>query len=156
MSTSGKYIKGLVGVLILFAAAGICHGEIDAQKQLEFADGLFHRGFHSEAIAEYEEYLSQVPAGADATTAWLRLGRSAVVIGQYEKALTAFQHAKEGAGSLEQRLEAQVSCGEALFFLNRYVEVIAALKSSVEGSADPETRARALYYMGRAYLEADD
>lgn len=133
----------------------VAFGETNTQTQFEFANGLFHRGFHSEAIEEYGQFLKLAPDSPEAITALLRMGRSAVVIGQYEKALNAFKKAEEKAGSEEQRQEAVASQGEALFFLKRYKDTIRVLTPIAEGSVS-ETRARALYYLGRAYLESGD
>ncbi|HDP34943.1 MAG TPA: tetratricopeptide repeat protein [Candidatus Hydrogenedentes bacterium] len=152
-----SYRIGIISLLVVlsfvFCAAPV-HAET-TRDQIEFANGLFHRGFHSEAIEEYERYLSETPDGADALLAWLRMGRSAIIIGRYDKALRAFQQAEAKAETLEQRLDAQVSQGEALFFLKRYADAISILQAPSEGGA-LETRARALYYLGRAHLESND
>jgi TolA-binding protein len=155
MHITENRMTGLVLAIVL-AVSALAFGETTPQSQLDFANGLFHRGFHSEAIAEYEHYLEQSPDSPDAPTAWLRMGRSAVVTGQYEKAMKAFQNAEDGAATPEQRLEAQASRGEALFFLKRYKDAVGVLKPAVEGGGASETRARALYYLGRAQLESGD
>ena len=56
----------LVGVLA-FCCAG--HAQKSPQDQFDFANGLFHRGFFTEAIDEYERYLDQSPDSAEASTA---------------------------------------------------------------------------------------
>ncbi|HPO17364.1 MAG TPA: tetratricopeptide repeat protein, partial [Candidatus Hydrogenedentes bacterium] len=60
------------------------------QTQLDFANGLFQRGFYKEAVQEYEAYLKANPNSASAPTAWYRLGESAYSSGVYDKALSAF------------------------------------------------------------------
>ncbi|HEX72782.1 MAG TPA: tetratricopeptide repeat protein, partial [Candidatus Hydrogenedentes bacterium] len=62
------------------------------QAQLDFANGLFHRGFFAEAVEEYERYVADYPSGADLPTAHYRLGEAAYAVRQYEKALAAFDH----------------------------------------------------------------
>lgn len=126
------------------------------QNQIDFANGLFLRGFYEEAIDEYEAYLAAAPAGEDAATAWLRLGRCAVAVKNYDKALEAFRKAAEGAGDDTRRIEAQVSAGEALFFAGKHAEAIEALKGLAAKETPPEPRARALYYLGRSGAETGD
>ncbi len=144
----------------LFAAFAlcclVCRAETTAQDQRAFADGLFHRGFHSEAIEEYERYLEQAPDAPDASRTWLRLGRAAVMIAAYNKALQAFEQAETTAAEETERLEARISRGESLFFLERYDEAMSVLSAADALEAPPEPRARALYYLGRARYEAGD
>ena len=48
------------------------------QAQLDFANGLFHRGFNSEAADEYAKYLAEYPNGANRGVAEHRMGQAAV------------------------------------------------------------------------------
>ncbi|OQC07209.1 MAG: tol-pal system protein YbgF [Candidatus Hydrogenedentes bacterium ADurb.Bin101] len=141
-------------VLALFISLSIAHAaKAQSGNQLDFANGLFHRGFYKEAIAEYEGYLSNAPEGEDAATAWLRLGRSAVAIEDYARALEAFRKAEAATTDAGRRVEARVSAGEALFFSGKYPETIETLKD-LSGTATPEEpRARVLYYLGRSFIE---
>ncbi len=138
----------LVGVLA-FCCVG--HAQKSSQDQFDFANGLFHRGFFTEAIDEYERYLDQSPDSADASTAWLRLGRAAMAIEAYDKALNAFAHAASTAQTPVPRFEALVSRAEALFAAGRHDEVIAVLTEVNGADMPPEFRARALFYLGRAH-----
>ncbi len=134
----------------------VCRGETSADEQRAFADGLFHRGFYDEAIDEYERYLEHAPAEPEAARSWLRLGRAAIMTGAYEKALYAFDQAATVALTDMQRLDARISRGETLFLMERFGEAAEALAATAAAEAAPDTRARALYYLGRALHEVGD
>ena len=57
--------------------------------QLDFANGLFSRGFFEEAAEEYEVFLQANPSGPEAPNAWFRLGQCAQASGSAEKASAA-------------------------------------------------------------------
>lgn len=145
---------GCRALILLPALLGsIALAEADT-SQLDFANGLFARGFYEEAMEEYEDYLSAASETTDAVgTAWLRLGRCAIALQSYEKALQAFDHALTYSVSQTLRREAQVSTGEAHFFMSNYEDALKALQNVI-GKETPEAlRARALYYSGRSYAE---
>lgn len=144
-------LRGIV-LLVLAAFAGIASAET-GQNQLDFANGLFLRGFYDEAIDEYEQYLSAGPQSEDAAIAWLRLGRCAVAVKNYEKALDAFRKSEAATTDGGRRAEAQTSAGEVLFFSGKHAETIEALKGLTGKETPAELRARALYYLGRSSAE---
>src|SRR5690242_16778523 len=71
-----KNQKSLLPVLlsILFAAGVAFAADDPAATQMDFANGLFQRGFYQEAAKEYRTYLDQYPKGVEALTAMYRLG----------------------------------------------------------------------------------
>jgi hypothetical protein len=83
----------------------------------------------------------------------LRLGRCAVAITDYEKALNAFRKAETTTTDAARLVEARVSTGEILFFSKKYAEAIEVLKGLTGGDTPGEQRARALYYLGRSQAE---
>lgn len=139
-------------LIVLFLFAGNAPAET-GQNQLDFANGLFLRGFYDEAIDEYERYLAAGPQGEDAAIAWLRLGRCAVAVKRYDKALDAFRKSEAGTTDAARRAEAKTSAGEVLFFSGKYPEAIEALKELAGKETPAELRARALYYLGRSSVE---
>ena len=157
-ASTGKFLSQrglLLGTAVLMAAgvlSGIALAET-GQNQLDFANGLFHRGFYGEAIDEYERYLETSPSGEDAAMAWLRLGRCAVAVEKYDKALKAFRQAESLTGDAARRAEARVSAGETLFLGGKHAETIETLKEVSSKETPAELRARALYYLGRACAE---
>ncbi|MBW7863935.1 MAG: tetratricopeptide repeat protein [Candidatus Hydrogenedentes bacterium] len=124
--------------------------------QLAFANGLFSRGFFSEAVEEYEAYLTRQPSGPDAGAAWYRLGQSAQATNQPEKALEAFRKAAELPGDAAVQAQARLSLGETLSSLKRSKEAAEILEPLAGGDRPGEVRARALYYLGRARHDLGD
>ncbi|NLN92053.1 MAG: tetratricopeptide repeat protein [Candidatus Hydrogenedens sp.] len=127
-----------------------------ADEQLDFANGLFHRGFYKEALDEYQRWLDASPAADNAHIAWLRLGRCAMALNDHEQAVRAFEQAAQMAEGKEERGEAWTSAGEALFFQGDYQGAIGWLEKAGSETLTPEGRSRALFYLGRAKMEAGD
>lgn len=124
-----------------------------ADDQLDFANGLFHRGFYKEALDEYQAWLDATPAADNAYMAWLRLGRCAMALHDHEKAVTAFEQAAQMTESAQERGEAWTSAGEALFFKGDYEQAVGWLEKAVSAPLAAEGRSRALFYLGRAKME---
>ena len=119
------------------------------QDQLDFANGLFGRGFFTEAVEEYEAYLAKYPSGDQAGTAWFRLGQAAYATEKYDKALPAFEKAASLAEDPATKAQAQLGRGESLYFLKRPAEAVEFLKQVSGDGQGAEVRCRALYSLGR-------
>ena len=65
-----------IGTPFLLALIGAASVWSDEQSQIDFANGLFSRGFYEEAADEYRVYLKEFPAGKERQTALYRLGES--------------------------------------------------------------------------------
>jgi TolA-binding protein len=137
----------LFGFLLSLSAVAQVSGE---QDQIDFANGLFNRGFFSEAAGEYTRYIEAYPQGTHLTTAYRRLGDAAFAAGAYEQALKAFDASLERVDDAEARWQIRLSRGQALYFLERYDEALEALKPCATSEAPPETRGAALYYLGQS------
>jgi TolA-binding protein len=153
-------ILALTGLLILTTFhGGIAFAdelEAEGQKQLDFANGLFHRAFFEEAVEEYERYLTRFPNGTQRVIAWRRLGEAAYAAGGHEKALKAFEQLSELGLDETTRRETSLSKGEVLYFLKRYGDAVAVLTALTAPEVPPELRSRALYYRGKAHFEKGD
>jgi cellulose synthase operon protein C len=123
---------------------------VPGQAQLDFANGLFHRGFHEEAIDEYEVYLKAHPDSAQAPAALYRLGEAAIAVAKYEKALDALDRLIALKPDAELRWKAELSRGEVLYYLDQYGEAAETLEPLTDGKIPEANRARAMYYLGRA------
>jgi TolA-binding protein len=139
----------------LFASGGAGAEEPD-QAQIDFADGLFQRGFFKEAAEEYQGYLDSFSAGAHVSTALYRLGESEYALQQYEAALASFDKVL-GRADLDDtmRLRATLSKGEVLYYLKRLADAELTLQALASPEKSPEIRGRALYYLGKTYLDAN-
>ncbi len=123
------------------------------QEQLDFANGLFGRGFFNEAVEEYEIYLAKYPSGASAGTAWFRLGQAAYATEKYDKALPAFEKAAAALEDPAAKVQAQLGRGESLYFLKRQADAVEVLKTLAGDEQGNDARCRALYYLGRSHQD---
>ncbi|MCX5758757.1 MAG: hypothetical protein NTU83_09690 [Candidatus Hydrogenedentes bacterium] len=71
---TGRRLTVLAAVVLLAAMA---YAESPDQAQFDFANGLFQRGFHKEAVEEYKAYLEKYPQGEHVSVAQYRLGEAA-------------------------------------------------------------------------------
>lgn len=141
---------------LIFLAGAVAAAEPAGQAEFDFANGLFQRGFYKEAAGEYRSYLEKYPDGEQAVSALYRLGEAAYAAHDYEAALKAFDQllARKPEGEIIER--ATLSRAEVLYFLKRPADAAMALESlSGEGSSG-ETRARALYYLGKVNAESNN
>ncbi len=145
--------------LFAFSAAVFLSGsgfaEAADQAQIDFANGLFNRGFFQEAAEEYRGYLGQFPEGSHVVTALYRLGESEYATQNYEAALKAFNELLEH-NSVDDalRLRGALSKGEVLYYLKRMDEAAATLEPLAAEGVSADVRARALYYLGKFYHDA--
>lgn len=148
-----KRAVSLAAVLFL-GCAGVW-AESPGQAQFDFANGLFQRGFYKEAAAEYRSFLDKYPDAEQAGTALYRLGEAAYAAHDYEAALKAFDELparKPEAAVLER---ATLSRAEVLYFLKRPADAAMALEPLTGEGINSETRARALYYLGKVNAESN-
>lgn len=124
-----------------------------AQAQLDFADGLFQRGFFKEAREEYQKFLAHYETHAAAPLAWLRLAESAYALGEYAQALESVRKAAAMELPQDKRYRAAMLEGECLYFTKQYDAAVSVLKGLTEGEAAAVMQARPWYFLGKAYFE---
>lgn len=140
-------------VLVLLVSSSIVAA--DEQAQIDFANGLYARGFNEDAAAEYRAYLKDFPTGAHRLAAWFRLGECEAALGRHDAALEAFDKALEiGASDEEFGHRAGVRKGAALIELGRVDDAVAVLTPLGAAGTSPEVRGPALYYLGKAHFVA--
>jgi TolA-binding protein len=147
----------LIGVVFCFAAViGAEAQETQDQAQIDFANGLFQRGFFKEAQDEYRTYIEKFPQGQQLKTAYYRMGESAYSIKDYPSALDALDHALALETDPDIRRQATLSKGEVLYFLKRPEDAILVLEPLSGEGVPQDSRARALYYLGKIHSEMNN
>ncbi len=154
MKPAGKVSARWAILLVVTLSASFATG--DEQTQIDFANGLFSRGFYEDAAEEYRTYLQQYPGGADRDVASYRLGESQFATGQYADALSAFESALGSRVSGEIRERATLRKGVTLYHLNRLSDARAILDTLVQGGTAEANRGEALYYLGKLHFEASN
>jgi TolA-binding protein len=141
--------------LTLGAVALVCVAAVaDEQGQIDFANGLFQRGFYEEAAEEFQKYLVDFPQGAHIAVAQYRLGESLFGLKRYEPALAALNAALAAQGLAEEtRQRAALRQGEALYYLKKYEEAEPALQVLAGAESAAEVRAEALYFLGKVQFD---
>ncbi len=137
--------------LIIFAAIG---ASADEQAQFDFANGLFARGFNSEAAAEYRGYLKQYPQGPHRPEALYRLGESEFSLTHFAPAIEAFDQMLAAFPQHALAATAQGRKGVALYQLAKLDDAVAVLAPVARADTAPEVRAGALYFIGKAHFDA--
>lgn len=143
-------------VLILACGLPCVADDGPEQAQIDFANGLFQRGFHKDAMGEYKAYLDKFPEGQFVDTALYRLGEAAFAAKEYETALDAFDRvlARQADAAIEQR--AMMSRAEVLHALKRPADAILAIEPLTGEAVSPDIRARALYLDGKIHSDSND
>lgn len=153
----GNRRTGLAAALVLclgaLGASPVWSADDPGQAQLDFANGLFQRGFNKEAMDEYKSYLDKFPAGPAVNTALYRMGEAAYAAKEYAAALDAFDRYLAAETDAAGRQRASLSRGEVLLFLKRGPEAEKALDALTGADVPPEVRSRALYFSGKAKSE---
>lgn len=139
----------VVGALLLGAPVA----RADEQAQIDFANGLFARGFNDEAADEYRAYLESYPNGGHRAEALYRLGEAELALGHHPKALDAFDRLLKDFPRDALAPVAQNRKGVALYQLKRYKDAVATLSPLTKPDVAAEVRAGALYFLGKAYLD---
>ncbi len=142
-------------LVLLILLIPVCDAFSDTQEQtrIDFANGLFLRGYYEEAIDEYDKYIAQYPTGEYVTTAWRRLGEAAYALEQYDKALQAFETLGSFALDDSEQQRIRLSKGEVLYHLGQYDASLNLLQLLTVPEVSETLRTRALYFAGRALLE---
>ncbi len=125
----------------------------DEQGQIDFANGLYSRGFYSEAAAEYRTYVKQYPEGAQRLTALYRLGESESGAGNHEAALKAFDQVLAAKPADDVRQRALLRKGVALYQLRRLGDAAQVLEPLAKEELPEALRTETLYYLGKLYFD---
>lgn len=125
----------------------------EAQSQLDFANGLFSRGFYADAAQEYRAYLETYPQAGGRETAQYRLGESLFAQRDFAGAANAFASVRESYPNGEYFDRARLREGVSLYRTKQYKPAKQRLVDVEKVAKDPNVRGEALYYLGK--LNAD-
>ena len=152
VSGFGFRVSGTAAAVFVLAAV-VASAEPPDQAQIDFANGLFQRGFYKEALDEYKAYVEKFPQGEHLNTAYYRMGESAYAMKDYSAALEAFDKVLAVETDAAARQRTTLSKGEVLYFLKHPADAALMLEPLSADGVPPEVRARALYYLGKLNAE---
>lgn len=134
-------------VLLLLGLAGAA---MAAGDRLVFADGLWRRGLHAQAAAEYEVLLKEKPEGDAAADIRFRLAECYEAMGQNDRARALYKEAAEGSEG-ERRFAAQLRLAAAFLEAGQPKEAQPLLEALATGKASQSLRDAAAYRLGVCY-----
>ncbi|MBN2307939.1 MAG: tetratricopeptide repeat protein [Candidatus Hydrogenedentes bacterium] len=152
VATAKRAAAGLVAALAVAVCAAADSPE---QVQIDFADGLFQRGFYEMAADAYREYLEKYPDGEHVRTALHLLGECEYYLREFDAALASLNKLLELEAKGLTRQRALLRKGEVLYRLQQGKEAAPVLEELTGEGIDPEVRAEALFYLGKLCYESD-
>src|SRR5438876_10143172 len=128
-------------------------GEGGAQRQLDYANGLFTRKLYDLAAPEYQKYLDDYPGRAGRANAYFSLGECSRNLGRTSGARTNLQKVLNDYADSEFAGPAAYALAEMAFADKDYATALPLFHRSVAKSKEPAVVLSARYFEARC-LEA--
>src|SRR6266498_1754538 len=128
-------------------------GEAAAQRQLEYANGLFTRKLYDLAVPEYQKYLDDYPGRAGRANAYFSLAECYRNLNRASSARTNFQKVLNDYVDSEFAGPAAYALAEMAFTQKDYAAALPLFHRSVGKSKEPAVALSAHYFEARC-LEA--
>jgi TolA-binding protein len=128
-------------------------GEAAAQRQLDYANGLFTRKLYDLAAPEYQKYLDDYPGRAGRANAYFSLAESNRNLNRASSARTNFQKVLNDYGDSEFAGPAAYALAEMAFTQKDYAAALPLFHRSAGKSKEPAVALSAHYFEARC-LEA--
>src|ERR1700758_2662128 len=128
-------------------------GQEAAQRQLDYANGLFTRKLYDLAAPEYQKYLDDYPGRAGRANAYFSLGECDRNLNRVSNARTNFQKVLNDYGDSEFAGPAAYALAEMAFADKDYAAALPLFHRSAAKSKEPAVTLSARYFEARC-LEA--
>ena len=128
-------------------------GEATAQRQLDYANGLFTRKLYDLAAPEYQKYLDEYPGRAGRANAYFSLAECYRNLNRASSARTNFQKVLNDYGDSEFAGPAAYALAEMAFTQKDYAAALPLFHRSAGKSKEPAVALSAHYFEARC-LEA--
>ncbi|MEG2414567.1 MAG: tetratricopeptide repeat protein [Kiritimatiellia bacterium] len=141
----GRLMKLLFVVLLLIGTVAVA-----AEDRLTFADGLFRRGFYTQAAAEYEAFLKTDPASDVEADAQFRLAECYEQSNRAEEARALYLqviHSTTG----ERRYATQLRLATSFLEANRPKEALPTLEALLTQKVAPPLQRATAYRLALCY-----
>src|SRR5881409_1366133 len=112
-------------------------GQEAAQRQLDYANGLFTRKLYDLATPEYQKYLDDYPERAGRANAYFSLGECSRNLGRVSSARTNFQKVLNDYGDSEFAGPAAYALAEIAFAEKDYAAALPLFHRSAAKSKEP-------------------
>jgi TolA-binding protein len=128
-------------------------GQESAQRQLDYANGLFTRKLYDLAAPEYQKYLDDYPGRSGRANAYFSLGECYRNLNRVSSARTNFQKVLNDYGDSEFAGPAAYALAEMAFTDKDYAAALPLFRRSAAKSKEPTVTLSARYFEARC-LEA--
>ncbi|MFO1531048.1 MAG: tetratricopeptide repeat protein [Kiritimatiellia bacterium] len=139
-----------LAALLLFPLAAAA---LTAEEQQRFADGLFSRGLHEMALAEYRRAIEQFPDYAERDVLLFRASECSRKLGQGPQSLDYLRQIVAGNKPGVYLDRARLRLAEQLVQAGRVKDAIPLLDAILAGKPGGDTGPAALYYLGLARVK---
>src|SRR5437762_7572220 len=126
-------------------------GEGAAQRQLDYANGLFTRKLYDLAAPEYQKYLDDYPGRAGRANAYFSLGECYRNLNRASSARTNFQKVLNDYGESEFAGPAGYALAEMAFTDKDYATALPLFHRSAAKSKEPAVALSARYFEARCH-----
>ncbi len=144
----------LCWILLLLAVPPV-YG-LTAEEQMRFADGIYLRGFHETAVAEYLVFLRDFPDHEQTPAVLYRTGECYRQMGNQAGAERFYKRVADEFPDSSQAARAALRRAESALADDRTGESIDLLKALLKAKPPADTAAAAAYYLGLSHRKAGD
>ena len=156
--TRQKVVSVFIGIFIFllpkgnnFAWAQNALPSFNDVEQIDFANGLFQRGFYPMAINEYKKFISLFPNSKYIDEAYWGVAESLFFLKRYKEGIREYKKYIELFPQKENAAIANLRIGQAFFFLQEYEKALQQF-SKVDCSQLTKPFIQILYfYTGKVY-----
>ena len=149
-------ISRAAGWLAAFcAAATLSKAILEPNDRMQFADGLYVRGFYELAVKEYLAVVGDEPANAPLDTAVFRAGECYRQLGRREMAERFYKRILTDFPQSPHRFLAEFRRAELFVGAGQYADAAQLLRTLLESKPPDEVAASARYYLGYSLYKTD-
>lgn len=129
--------------------------EPPAQRQIEYAEGLFRQKLYDLAVPEFDKYLEQYPGGAERARAYFLLGECYRALNKPSSARKNFQAILDNFDGSEYAGPAAYVLAETAFTEKNYGAALPLFHKAGSKSKEPEVALSARYFEARCLETLD-
>src|SRR4051812_18410315 len=129
--------------------------EPPAQRQLDYANGLFRQKLFDLAIPEFEKYIDQYPGASDVASAYFFLGESYRALNKSGSARKCFQVILDKFGESDYTGPAAYVLAEGAFTEKNYAAALPLFHRAASKSKEPAIALSARYFEARCLETLD-
>jgi len=136
--------------------SSVSAGNMSALEQLDFANGLFRRGYYDMAITEYSKFISLYPKESGRDQAYFGIAESYFFEKKYPSAVMNYRKVRELFHRSDKNMISLVRIGQAFYNAGRYDSAVKYFSMVDEAPLNNIFKELFHYYYGKAFLGKGD